>query len=589
MSFSVITVTVVLIFMFICLIKEWFAPELTVFTSLALLIVLGVLPIHEAFQGFANPAVHTIGLLMVIAYAVQKCGIVPKLLTRILGKNSQLPIVLIKMMLPVSFLSAFMNNTPIVAMLTPIIHSWGMKNKISPSKLLIPLSYAAIIGGTITLIGTSTNLLVHGLLQQHGHPGFSMFQFSLIGIPLFLVSLFYMIIYGHIKLPNNQNLIEAYQSTRKDYTVEVKVNIDSPWIGKTVKDVNLRALHDIFLVQIIRSNNVITPASRYEIIQENDVLIFSGNVESILKLLHLKGIELTTLNEEVEPVYKPNTSNLVEVVVSHSSPLIRKKIKDSNFRAQYNSAIVAIRRNNQQISTGIGNIVIKPGDTLLLLEGKDFINSWSNSRDFYLVSGIQTDETTVTAKSKVIIPTLVVVIALASLQLLSIFEAALLGMIILTVTKSITAVEVKNAIDWGILVLIASAIGIAKAVENAGLPTLITNLLNLANPMNVIILCFIIYLVTLILTELISNIAAAALMFPIGFSLAVQLGYNPELFAIIIAIAASCSFMTPIGYQTNLLVYGPGDYRFSDFFKVGFPLSLLCMIVTVFIAVFIWG
>ncbi|WP_078430374.1 SLC13 family permease [Alkalihalobacterium alkalinitrilicum] len=206
MSPVVITVIVVLILMFLSLIKEWYSPELTVFTALSLLIVLGVLPINEAFQGFANPAVHTIALLMIIAYAVQKCGVVPKLLTRILGTNKKLSIVLLKVMFPVSLLSAFMNNTPIVAMLTPIVHKWGIQNKISPSKLLIPLSYAAIVGGTVTLIGTSTNLLIHGLLQQNGHPGFSMFQFSLIGIPLFFICLLYMIMYGQ----KNYQIIKIY-------------------------------------------------------------------------------------------------------------------------------------------------------------------------------------------------------------------------------------------------------------------------------------------------------------------------------------------------------------------------------------------
>ncbi|WP_332694892.1 SLC13 family permease [Halalkalibacter lacteus] len=589
MSFITITVSVVLILMFISLIKEWYSPEVTVFLALSIFILSGVLPLNEAFEGFSNPAVHTIALLMVIAYAAQKSGVVPKVLTKILGKNKRISIVLMKIMLPVSFLSAFMNNTPIVAMLTPIIHKWGIQHKISPSKLLIPLSYAAIIGGTVTLIGTSTNLLVHGLLQQVGHQGFSMFQFTLIGIPLFVVTLLYMMLYGHKQLPNNKDLIEAYQSKSNEYTIEVKVTSESTWIGKTVKKVNLRALHDIFLIQIIRNNNAITPASSYEVIQANDVLIFSGNIDSIMNLNNIKGLKLTAPNEDLNSAYKRYDNNLVEVVISHSSPLVNKKIKDTNFRAQYNSVIVAARKKNQQISSGIGNITIKPGDTLLLLTGKDFMKSWANSRHFYLVSDVNASESSRPEKAKIIIPTLFGVIILASLQILPILKAALIGIIVLVVTKSITTSEVKRAIDWGILILISSAIGIAKAVEEAGLPMLITNLLNFEKPVNLLILCFVFYFLTLILTEMISNIAAAALMFPIVFSIATQFGYNPELFAIIIAIAASCSFITPIGYQTNLLVFGPGGYKFTDFFKVGFPLSILCMLITVFLAVFIWG
>jgi di/tricarboxylate transporter len=589
MSFAAIFISLVLIIMFISLSKEFLAPEITVFLALSVLVLFGGVPLNKAFEGFSNPAVHTIALLMVIAYAAQKSGIIPTIIQKFLGSNKKISIVLLKIMLPVSFLSAFMNNTPIVTMLTPIVHKWGVQHKISPSKLLIPLSYAAIIGGTVTLIGTSTNLLVHGLLQQTGHPGFSMFQLSLIGIPLFVVSLLYMLFYGHRQLPNNQNLIESYQSTSKEYTMEVKVTNESSWIGKTVKQVNLRALHDVFLIQIIRNNNVITPASNYEVIQANDVLIFSGNIDSVMNLNQLKGLILTTPNDNISIVPNRTDQNLVEVVISHSSPLVNQKIKNTNFRAQYNSVIVAIRKKNQRISSGIGNIIIKPGDTFLLLTGKDFIKSWANSRHFYVVSGVETSESSQPEKAKVIIPTILVVIALASLQLLPILHAALIGICILTLTKSITASEIKKSIDWGILILIASAIGIANAVEEVGLSLLITNLLDFKKPINILIICFLTYLATLIMTEMISNIAAAALMFPISMSIATQFGYNLELLAVIIAIAASCSFITPIGYQTNLLVYGPGGYKFTDFFKVGLPLSLLCMFITVFLAVFFWG
>ncbi|MFC0470065.1 SLC13 family permease [Halalkalibacter kiskunsagensis] len=589
MSLVSITVCGVLILMFISLIKEWYSPELTVFLALSILILSGILPLNEAFEGFANPAVHTIALLMVIAYAAQKSGVVPIVLTKLLGNNKRISIVLLKIMLPVSFLSAFMNNTPIVAMLTPIVQKWGIQHKISPSKLLIPLSYAAIIGGTVTLIGTSTNLLVHGLLQQAGHSGFSMFQFTIIGIPLFLICLIYMMVFGHKQLPNNKNLIETYHATNKEFTIEVKVTPESTWIGKTIKKVNLRALHDVFLIQIIRDHNTITPVPHYEVIQANDTLIFSGNIESIMNLQQIKGLILTTPTEDLTIANKHNDNNLIEVVISHSSPLVNQKIKDTNFRAQYNSVIVAVRKKSQQISSGIGNIVIKPGDSLLLLTGKDFMKSWSNSRHFYLVSDINTPDISRPKKAKIIIPTLIGVILLASLQLLPILHASLIGIIVLIVTKSITASEMKKSIDWGILILIASAIGIAKAVETAKIPMIITNLLDFEKSVNLILLCFLIYFFTLILTEMISNIAAAALMFPIVFSIATQFGYNPELFSMIIAIAASCSFITPIGYQTNLLVYGPGGYKFTDFFKVGLPLSILCMCITVFLSVYIWG
>ncbi|MDQ0339010.1 di/tricarboxylate transporter [Caldalkalibacillus uzonensis] len=572
--------------------KEWLAPYLTVFISLALLVLLGILTPEEAFIGFSNPGVITVALLFIIGSAVHKSGVLYRWVVHLLGKTKSLSLILVKIMSSVSFLSAFMNNTPIVTILTPILQSWCSKHHLSPSKILIPLSYAAILGGTITLIGTSTNLIIHGLLQQKGLPGFTMFQFIYIGIPLTIVGLIYMVVTGQHRLPERTNMMDTFHQSNRDWIVRFRVPEHSELIGQSIKSAQLRELKDGFLIGVARRKRMILPVSNQEVIQSGDRLIFAGDPQSIIELARTKNMILETKSEE-HVTYENGPFSLVEAVISSTSPLLHKKVKESHFRSKYNAAIIAVRRNNKDVTSGIGEMVFRPGDVLLLITGKDFGKTWSDSADFHIVSSENlsfANDIDIFAKSKIVIATLIGVIILSAFQMMPILYAALLGVLILILTKSITPVEVRSSVDIGILILMASSIGIGQAIEKTGLSSIIAGaILQTEAIFGVFGVALFIYICTNILTEIMNNIAAAAFMFPIGYSVAITQGIDPMFFSIIIAIAASCSFITPIGYQTNLLVYGPGGYRFTDYMKVGFPLSILCMMVTVIMAIVVWG
>lgn len=589
---EMIFVAIVLTMMFIILVKELFPPDVILFSTMSIFLLSGIITVEEAIQGFSNSGVITIALLFIISYCTFNSGILQYVLRNYLRANQKLSLILIKLMIPVASLSAFLNNTPIVAMLTPVVRIWAIRNDIAPSKLLIPLSYATILGGTITLMGTSTNLIIHGLLQQNGYSGFTLFEFAYIGIPISILGVIYMSLIGHHLLPDRKNIdiLQSIEESSKNFIFEISVSKDSYMVGKTIKDANLRKLKNVFLIQIIRSNKTISPVAHDEIIQSNDLLIFSGQVNGINHLLKNGGITLKPESIEFITHYKKGESILIEAVISHNSPLLNSKIKETNFRSLYNAAIIAIRRNNKNITSGIGNLMLKPGDTLLLLTRENFLQTWSNSRDFYLLLDI-TPKTSIQPTNKIIITSVVLLgmIGLVSFNIISILKAAMIGVTVLLLTKSISPSEARKSIDWSIIVLMASSIGIGTAVEQSGLTNMIAAIIiQLNGVFGLFGIAILIYLATTILTEILHNLAAAAMMFPIGLSIAMQMGLDPKMFAMLIAISASCSFMTPIGYSTNLIVYGPGGYRFSDYVKVGFLLSIICMISTVIITLSIW-
>ncbi|MED4080660.1 SLC13 family permease [Halalkalibacterium halodurans] len=576
----------VIITMFVALIREWFVPELTVFFALSSLVLFNVLTPGEALNGFANTGVHTVALLFVIAAAVSKSDVLHQLMKRVLHQTTNLSTILCRLMIPISSLSAFMNNTPIVTMLIPTVQQWAISNKIKPSKLLIPLSYAAILGGTITLIGTSGNLVIHGLMLDKGIDGFSMFDFAYFGIPLTIVGILYMVLLGHRFLPDREHHVAELQDTERSYMFQFIVETSSPLIGKTIKEGMLRNLDQLFLIQVIREGKRIVPAPNDEPIHPEDILIFSGSADGLIQLKMIPGLSL--LSDGKYPSL-PENHALVEVVVSSTSSLVSKKINETNFREKYEAAIVAVQRKHKKIRSRIGDVVIKPGDTLLLLTGKHFLSRWSDSDDFYVLSPIKKIAVRPVYERRIVIGVLLMIVLGSAFQLLSIFKLCLIGVAILIFSNVLTMADVKKAINWNVIILMGSSIGIGTAVEKTGLAALLAggiSFVQTAVGLAGILVMF--FIVTLILTEIISNLATAAFMFPIGYSISLQLQLDPSMLAMVTAIAASCSFLSPIGYQTNLLVYGPGGYKFTDYVKVGLPLTILCMIVTIGLSMYKW-
>ncbi|URM31144.1 SLC13 family permease [Cytobacillus firmus] len=587
MNIDAIILCIILSIMFLGLIKEWFAAEFMVFLTLAVLIFAGVTTPSEALKGFANPAVHTVAFLFIVGAAVSKSGILHSIIQKILSKSKSIQYILFRLMVPTTAISAFMNNTPIVTMLIPVLQKWAIANGVKPSKLLIPLSYAAILGGTITLIGTSTNLVVQGLLTEKGLSGFNMFDFAYIGIPLTVAGIIYFTAIGHRLLPERAHNSELFQDGKLPVIHKFSVEENSTLIGKNIIDAMLRNLEQLFLIEIIRSGKSIIPAPNDETIQEGDILVFSGNPEGLLKVSNIIGLR------HISGDRWKNHSNLpatfLEVGISDKSPLLNIKVKESKFRSRYNAAIVAIKRNGKFTTSGIGSFVLKKGDILLLLANHDFLRTWTNAEDFYFISPIENKHSNTKKEKVVVILILIGIIFSSAFQLMSIFSLALISALTVILTKIITVNEAKKSINWSVIIIMGSSIGIGNTIESTGLAKFIASFLTMFQSFTGIIgILFLFYLVTLIMTELLNNLATAAIMFPIGYTVALQSGLDPKMLAMLTAISASCSFLTPIGYQTNLLVYGPGGYRFSDFFKAGLPLSLICMILSVFIAYWVW-
>lgn len=587
MNIDAFVLSIILSFMFIALIREWLIPEFTVFLVLSALILSGISTPIEALKGFSNPGVHTVAYLFIVGAAVSKSGILHDIVYKTLRQKKSVRHVLIRLMVPVSAISAFMNNTPIVTMLIPTLQNWAIANNVKPSKLLIPLSYAAILGGTITLIGTSTNLVVQGLLVEKGLSGFGMFDFAYFGIPLTLAGILYFVFAGHRLLPERVHNIKLFQDEQHQFIYKFIVEGNSPLIGKTISEAMLRNLNHLFLIEILRSGRVIIPAPNNEIIHSGDILVFSGKPDGVLQASHILGLKLCLEDQEANPANHPAV--FYEVGISEKSPLLNKKIKESQFRSKYNAAIVAIKRNGKQTTSGIGNFVIKKGDILLLLAKNDFLKAWTDSDDFYFVFPFINKQKNPPHGKFVIIVILLGIIISAVFQILSIFSLALISAIIVILTKTITFNDAIKAINWNVIIMMGSAIGIGNAVEATGLAKFIASfLIELQSYTGIIGILILFYFVTLILTEILNNLATAAIMFPIGYTIALQSGLDPKMLAMLTAISASCSFLTPIGYQTNLLVYGPGGYRFTDYLKVGLPLSMISMFLTVFIAYWIW-
>ncbi|HEX7064067.1 MAG TPA: SLC13 family permease [Bacillales bacterium] len=577
--------------MMIALIREVARPDMILFITLAIFLLTGVISPEEALQGFSNQGMLTIALLFIIAGAIQKSGIFDKTIYAVLGSRSGPRKSLLKMMLPISGMSAFLNNTPIVVTFTPFVRKWCREHDISPSKFLIPLSYATIMGGMMTLMGTSTNLVVHGWLTSRDYDGFSIFELAIVGLPVAILGLIYLVTIGYRILPNHRALTDAVEANSREYLAEMIVEPQYPHIGKTIEKAGLRNLKGLFLIEIIRGDERLSPVKSTTVMQANDRLIFTGDVSTIADLQNTKGLRLDPGADLSLDLLKNGSTELIEVVISHQSTLLSKKIKDTKFRGKYDAAVVAVHRNNERVQGKIGDIVLRPGDTLLLLAGSDFQQRKNLFNDFYVVTPMGNPFLTKedTKKGLIAIGSLVAMILLVTLNVLSMFKAMSIVVIILLLTRVVTPEEAKKSVQFNVLLLIASAFGIGAALSESGAAHWIASgLVQLVQPFGLIAILIIVYLMTNIFTEMITNNAAALMMMPIAISMAEQVGASPEAFAVLVAIGASASFITPIGYQTNLIVMGPGGYKFTDYMKVGFPLSLIVMVVAITMVKLVW-
>lgn len=573
-----IVVLVVLVFILVSLYREYFRPSTIFFIALVILTASGILTPSEALSGFANEQIAVIILLMVLAGIIKKTGLLDSVFYRFFKSAKTYKSFLTRMMIYVAGSSAFLNNTPIVATLVPYVHDWGKRNNISPSKVLMPLSFAAILGGTATLIGTSTNLIVNGMAINTGLESLNIFDFTYVGLPLIVVGILYLRIFGYRLLPDRKDILDSFSEKSRDYIVETQIKKHSGLIGKTIEEADLRDLSGLYLAEIIRDRKTIAPVSPDEILQKDDLLIFAGKPETITDLIRAEsGLSFPAISK----INKQEKIHVIEVVIPYNSSLTRSTVKESNFRGKYDAAIVAIHRNGEKVSGKIGNISLKAGDILLIVAGEDFNKRTENSEDIYVISKLHEIQDIGFIRSSLILGGTLSAIILAATGVAPLFHSLLVLLCIIAFMGIISLPEIKNNLDVNIVFIAAFAIAIGKALIKTGTADMLANsLLVVFQPLGVIGVLFGIYLVTNIMTEFITNAAAASIVFPISYTTAIHLGVEPVPFVLVVAFAASASFLTPIGYQTNLMVLGPGNYSFKDFTRVGFPLSLTYMVVT---------
>ncbi|MCK4763617.1 MAG: SLC13 family permease [Candidatus Aminicenantes bacterium] len=581
-NFSFWYTALLLVLLTIVLVTEYLQTEIAVFSVLMLLVFGGVIDVKEAFAGFSNHGMLTVGFLFVVAGALQRTGVLEQIGDSLLGNSGQIPRKLARLLPPVSAVSAFFNNTPVVAMLIPAICSWSRKHHAPVSKFLIPLSYAAILGGTCTLIGTSTNLVVHGLMLEKGLPGMGFFEISKIGVPLATLGLLFIIFVGHKLLPDRKEPIVELGEHTREFVVVMRVEKEYKHIGETIENAGLRHLQGLFLFQVERGGERKTPVSPHEKIQDHDYLFFTGLPETIIELQKTRGLSLLEKKTFDLQNFDSDDFGAFEAVISPNSPLIGKNVRESKFRSSYDAVIIAVHRSGERIEEKIGDIVLHGGDTLLILGRRDFIRRWYHSRDFYLVSKSVHINSKPRRFSFFSIFVLIGMIGAMASGIVPIIAAAGTAALVLIISKTISTQDAWNSINWEVLLIIASAFGIAKGLDNSGVAHFLAEkIVSSVGSFGILGLLAGVYFLANIYTEVITNNAAAALLVPIVLSVASQAGLDPRPFLIAVTMGASASFATPIGYQTNLMVYGPGGYRFTDFLKMGVFLNVLCGIVVI--------
>ena len=591
MTLEMLFVLVMIIIMLMLLLFEVVRADFVVFLFLVIFLMTNMISTEDALSGFSNEGLMTILLLFIVASAIEKHGVIEGVIYKLLGDNTSPRMALLKLLPPVGVSSGFLNNTPIVLALTPVIKDWALKRGFSPSKFLIPLSYITIIGGTLTLIGTSTNLIMHGLLISDGKEGYSFFQLAPVGIFILIVGLIYLVTIGYKLLPTHLGATEKIESETKEFLAEAEIGEDFEYSNHSVLDVTKHALKGIYIIEIIRDKRPLPEVNAYTYVEAGDRIIFSATLESIGDIKDVKGLTLRTGSELTLDDLQTDDTVLIEAVVSHRSILVGKTLKSSQFKTRYQAGVIAIHRNNKRINSKVGDIVLKPGDTLLLLAHESFLDVNRYSDDFYIVTNLTPPDKFIRNKRQGlgVLLLLGVMISFVVLGILSMLKAMLVMVVILSLLKLITPRDVVTSVQFDVILLIGSAFGVGKAITNSGLASFAAeHIVDFAKPLGLIALLTALYIITNIFTELITNSAAAVIMYPIAIEVAEMMNVHYLGMVIAVTIAASSSFITPIGYQTNLIVYGPGGYKFTDYIKVGVPLSIITMIISVITIYFLW-
>ena len=596
MTLEIAIVLGVITLMFILFVMELFPLDVTALSILAVVLVLGYISPEEAISGFANPAVITIALLFVLSHALQKSGILEYMVIRLnkLTERSRF-LGLFVFLISVALASAFVNNTAIVAIFIPLTIRLAQKYNLSPSKLLMPLSYIAIIGGTLTLVGTSTNLLVNSIYVNSisSSPPLGMFEFAKFGLVMLVIGMAYLLIAVPFLIPSRtvtSSLTKSYHMG--GYLTELKVSAESPLVGRTCKERAVNKNYDITVLDILRDGKLISKNIRDTFIHPEDILFVRGSLENFLRMKEVEKVTMLTDEKLTQDELIHDDNTLVECLITNQTDLVGKSLMEINFRRRFGSFILAIRREGEILRKKIAHVVLQAFDTLLIYGPIEKIKELSDSGDFIVLGEIEAT----LQKHKywwVSVAVIFGAVILAALGIVPILKGALIGAIFLLVIRVITANEAYQSINWQVIVLIAALIPLGIVIQKSGtafwIGTVLNDIANAFNPLiRPTIMLSLVYLVTIILTEMTSNAATAIIMTPIAISAAQQMGLDPRTFVFAVCFAASASFITPIGYQTNLMVYGPGGYKFTDYVRVGLPLAIVLWCMATWLIPILW-
>ncbi len=573
--------------LFFVIYKEYMRASVAFLLGVLLLTITGILTPKEVLSGFSNESIASIIMLILISTGLRKNYQIELLFDSIFKKARNYRGFLFRMMGQVALISSIINNTPVVAIMTPYVVNWGKKNNIAPSRLLIPLSYATIMGGMITLIGTSTTLVLNGFIQDAGQHSLLMEDLLIVGSAVTLTGILFIGLIGYKLLPNREDFIKRFDQNQREFIVETRILPHSKLINKNVLSAGLRNLKGVYLVEIRRGNRIFSPVEPFEILQQDDILFFAGNTEDIVDLIHSdKGLELPSTaraysnNQQIE---------VIEAVLSNFSSLIGKTVKESDFRNRYNAAIIAIHRNGERIRGKIGDIVLQAGDLLLLYAGSDFRNRVEIYRDLYIVSQLRE----ITKPGRKRFYALGVIFSFAIILLLSgqftLFPSLLIILSVMVGFQMISVQDVKRELDINMIIILVFSLAIGEAIIKTDAGNMIAQqFIRFLHPYGNIAILVGLMIIANILTSFIGNIGAIAISFPLAFSISNALEISGYPFYLTIAYAASAAFITPISYQTNLIVYGPGGYTFKDFFRIGLPVNILYLTVSLLTIILIY-
>ena len=562
---------------FATLIATEASTDVVLMGAIAILTIAGVLAPKEALAGLANEGIVTIAVLYVVVAGLEATGGNTIITEKFLSRPKTVTGALTRMMFPVTFVSAFMNNTPVVAMFLPAVNDWAKQNRIAVSKLMIPLSYAAVLSGTVTMISTATNLLVNGmLLNAKGH-SMHMFELTWVGLPITIVGVLFVVAFNKWLLPDRRPAMEQFGDTRQ-YTVEMMVDPAGPQVGKTIEQAGLRQLPNAFLAEIEREGTILPVVGPEVRLHANDRLVFVGVVGAVVDLQKIRGLQPAT--DQIFKLDAPRQQRcLIEAVVSPRCPIIGMTIRDGGFRSLYNAVVIAVARSGERINRKIGDIVLQSGDTLLLEAHPSFADNQRNSHHFYLVSRVAGSSPVNYERAYLALAILLVMIAVASFTSLGMLKAAMMAAGAMLITRCCTSSQARLSVEWKVIFTVAAAFALGTAVEKSGLAGAISQTVTGLSGGNHMVSLMAIYGGTLLLTELISHSAAVSLFFPIALGTAERLGVDYMPFVAAVTVAGSLGFATPLGYQTHMMVYSPGGYRFTDFLRIGIPMDLVCWII----------